>query len=194
MQSGSGLAGTIYSLPMSVTRRRALDSFRPPGPRGLLRAVRGGPLRSIAELYVPFRLYIVSIDNALRHEEKLLALDAVRGDLDLFAFPSVPTSKDLVEVSTRNHLQSRLDFESSGMIVLERVRRLVFGRGFFKIRDLRIQATRLPLDFHVPYWVGFCGWGNKANLIVMDAVRGSLEGSKLRSLITDWLCKGNSPA
>jgi hypothetical protein len=172
---------------MSVTRQRALDTFRPAGPVGLLRTIRSGPLRSIAEIYIPFRLYRVTIENASRQEERLLALDAVCGILDPITFQAVPSPRDLAELSTRNYLEPKLDIDSARAIVSERVRRLVFGTGFFKIRDLKIKTAHVPLDFFVPYWVGFSGWGKSASLIAMDAVRGSLEGSKLRSLITDWL-------
>jgi hypothetical protein len=144
-------------------------------------------LRSIAEIYVPFRLYRVGIESGALQEEKYLALDAIRGNLDLFGFPSIPEPGDIIEVSTRNHLEPELDLVTSGAIVTERVRRLVYTRGFFRIRDLKLHATHVPPDFHIPYWIGFRGRGEKADLIVMDAVRGHLEGLKLRSLIAEWL-------
>jgi hypothetical protein len=172
---------------MNVTRDQAIAVFRPPGPVGLFRTWQSGPLRSIADAYVPFLLHRVTIANASRREEKFLALDAVGGVLDLYAFSSTPEQSDFIELDTRNYLESLLDAQRASAILCEKVRRMVFGAGFFKIRDLRIQAEVLPLRMHVPYWIGFSGRGEHADLGVLDAVRGRLEGSKARSLFIDWL-------
>jgi len=177
----------IHCLRINVTRDRAIAIFRPPGPIGLLRTWRSGPLRSIADAYVPFLLHRVTIENAARREEKFLALDAVGGVLDLYAFPFPPQTGELTEVDTRNYLEPVLDAQQANAILCEKVRRMVFGAGFFRIRNLQIQAELLPLRLHIPYWIGFSGRGENAGLVVLDAVRGRLGGSKARSLFTDWL-------
>jgi len=48
-------------------------------------------------------------------------------------------------------------------------------------------AFRLPVDIHVPYWLGFFGGRENASLEVMDAVRRQIEGAKARALFEDWL-------
>jgi hypothetical protein len=177
----------IRSLRVNFTRDQAIAIFRPPSPIGLFRTWRCGPLRSIADAYIPFLLHRVTIDNASHRESKLLALDAVAGVLDLYTFPSIPHGDDIAELETRNCLEPALEEHQANGILCEKVRRMVFGGGFFKIRNLRIQAELLPLSFHIPYWVGFSGRGEGTGLAVLDAVRGRLEGSRARSLFTDWL-------
>ena len=172
---------------MNVTRDRAIAIFRPPGPVGLFRTWQRGPLRSVADAYVPFLLHRVTIANASRREEKFLALEAVGGVLDLYAFPAVPQRSDLIELETRNKLESRLETQQANLLLCEKVRRMVYGAGFFKIRNLQIEAELLPFSLHVPYWIGFSGRGEHADLGVLDAVRGRLEGAKARRLFTDWL-------
>lgn len=172
---------------MKVTRDQAIAIFRPPGPIGLFRRWQTGPLRSVADAYVPFLLHRVTIVNASRREERFLALDAVRGVLDLYAFSAVPERSDLTELETRNKLEPGLETHQANLILCEKARRMVYGSGFFKIRNLRIEAELLPFSLHVPYWIGFSGRGEHADLGVLDAVRGRLEGAKARGLFRDWL-------
>jgi len=179
----------IPSLRRNVTRDQAISIFRPPGPIGLFRTWHSGPLRSIADAYVPFLLHRVTVHNAARREEKWLALDAVAGVLDLYEFAVLPQQTDLVELDTRNFLEPALKMQQANMILCEKVRRMVYRAGFFKIRSLQIQAELLPLALHVPYWIGFSGRSENVNLAVLDALRGRLEGSKARSLFKNWLTR-----
>src|SRR5207253_6068746 len=57
-------------------------------------------------------------------------------------------------------------------------RSMIFQKGFFRIRDLRICAEPVPLDLHVPYWIGFYDAGKSVRLRVLDAVRRRFEGAK----------------
>lgn len=172
---------------MNVSRDRALATFRPPGPVGLVRTWRSGPLRCIADTYLPFFLFRVRIDNAGRQEERLLALDGVRGTLDLYTLQSVPKPEEIEELETRNLVEPTLDPATATAIVAEKVRRIVFATGFFKIRELHIRPEAVRLDLHIPYWIGFSGRGEAASIAVLDAIRGKLEGPKVRSLFTEWL-------
>jgi hypothetical protein len=74
------------------------------------------------------------------------------------------------------------------------VRRIVYQTGFFRVRGLRIRATRLALDLHVPYWLGFYERGGALRLRVLDAVRCRFEGGKARALFEGWLAAGPEPA
>lgn len=178
---------SIQSLRPNVSREEAEKAFGHSGARGSLRRFTTGPLRSLAEVYVPFRLYRVHIRNGGASQVQIVAIDEVRGILDLYSFDELPQAQELVEVSTRNRLLPSLSDEESEKAVVHKVQRTLFQTGFFRIRELSISLEALPLQIHVPYWVGFYGSGQNASLRVMDAVRRQMEGSKLRQLIKDWL-------
>ncbi|MBZ5536479.1 MAG: hypothetical protein LAO31_11030 [Acidobacteriia bacterium] len=173
---------TIRTLKPNVTREDAIAHFS-----GLLRTLQLGKVHSVADIYIPFRLFRVHITNRSRTEARILGLDAVRGNFDLYSFDSMPDSGSLITIDTRNHPHRGIDENQARAALVERVRRLVFTRGFFKIRDLDIGAELVPLDFHVPYWVGFSGSPSHLRLAVMDAIRRRVEGAKVRNFVRDWL-------
>ncbi|HXE91660.1 MAG TPA: hypothetical protein VNK82_11940 [Terriglobales bacterium] len=175
----------IRSLRPNLSREQALARWRRPGFLG--RWLGRGPLRSLAEVYIPFRLYRVEIRNAGKCDRRLLALDSVAGTLDLYGFDHVPEAGETVEVETRNHPPPAIDTDRAQDLVVEKVRRLLFLTGFFRVRDLAVRAEPLDFEFHVPYWVGFFGRGPGVQMAVLDAVRGSPEGAKMRALLHDWL-------
>ena len=173
-----------------MSRADAIAAFES-GAGALVRRVRYGPLRSVAEFYLPFRLFRVDIRDGTRTETKWLALDSVRGAFDPYRFEDVPGEADLVVLETRNHALPALGEDEARRLILDKARRAVYGRGVFKIRDLSLAAEPAGLEFHVPYWLGFSGRGAQAHLAVIDAVRGSPEGEKLRSFIRKWLSEGS---
>lgn len=178
---------TIRSLRPNVTREEAIAALRRGGIAGVPRRLGRGPLRSIADVYVPFRLYRVEVLNGGRHAAQWLALDAVRGSLDLYGFNCPPDPAEMVELQTRNSLELALDEARSREILAEKVRRQIFLSGFFRIRDLSIRPEQVPLELYIPYWVGFYGRGARAHVSVMDAVRRRFEGAKARELLQGWL-------
>ena len=176
----------ILSLKANVTEREAIGALR-----GGLAAVPWLPfrrhLRSVALVHVPFRLYRVEIANGTRLSETCLALDAVDGSLDPYRFESPPADGALVEVEARNRLEARLDGARGQALLEDKLRRMIFQTGFFRVRDLRFRAEAVPLDLHVPYWLGFYGRSGEARLRVLDAVRRRFEGAKARALFEAWL-------
>jgi hypothetical protein len=48
---------------------------------------------------------------------------------------------------------------------------------------------RVPLDLHVPYWIGLYGTTAVRRLRVLDAVRRRFEGGKARALFEAWLTR-----
>jgi hypothetical protein len=173
---------TIQTLKPNVSREAAIAHFS-----RLLRTQQLGKVHTIADIYIPFRLFRVHITNRSRTEARLLGLDAVGGSFDLYSFDSMPDRDSLIAIDTRNHPPPGIDENQARAALVERVRRLVFSRGFFKVRDLNIAAELVPLDFHVPYWVGFSGSPSHLRLIVMDAIRRRLEGAKVRNFVRGWL-------
>jgi len=178
---------SIQSLRPNVTREQAEAAFAPSGLRGAMRRISAGPLRSLADVYLPFRTYRVHIRNGKSSQVQIVAVDSVSGMLDLYSFDQLPGPGELVSVTTRNRLDPALSDREAEKAVLHKIQRTLFQTGFFRMRDLSITAEPLALELHVPYWVGFYGAGDAASLRVMDAVRRQMEGGKLRQLIRDWL-------
>ena len=178
---------TISSLRPNVSCEDAVLQFQRPGVAAQVRSLFRGPLRSVALVHIPFRLFRIEISNRGTRELRWLALDAVTGSFDPYSFEAEIAPGSLVCVATRNHPMATMSCEEAERVVIEKVRRLVFGSGFFRIRDLSIHTQAVPLDFHVPYWVGFFGSGQAARFAVIDAVRRCFEGPKVRSFFYEWL-------
>lgn len=179
----------IYSLKPNLTLTEAIEQFNSKKLSTAMRRIRFGPLRSVADVYVPFRVFQVDIKNGERRERQVLGLDAVRGSLDMYGFDHVPDESELILVETRNIPEPLLDENRASQIIAERVRRQIFTTGFFRVSTLTITASALPIDLHVPYWIGLFGSGEKASLMVMDAVRKRFEGAKARELMAGWLAR-----
>jgi hypothetical protein len=177
---------TIHCLKANVTQQEAIERFRG-GPARLFRAARAGGLRSVAEVYVPYRLYEVEILNGSRSQRGWFALDAVDGSLDLFRFDAPPDGAQTIEVETRNRPDPGLADARAVALLEDKVRRAVFQSGFFRLRDLRLRIEGPPVELNVPYWLGFYGSGERVRLRVLDAVRRRFEGAKARALFEAWL-------
>ena len=178
---------SIQSLKPNVTRAEAIDTLQG-GMASLRRWFGPGALRSVAEVYVPFRLYEVEIANGPRRQRTFFALDAVSGTLDLYHFEHRPAAGELIEVETRNRPQPTLEDAQAVSMLEDKLRRLMFQRGFFRVRDdVHFRAARAPLDLHVPYWIGLYAAGENVRLRVLDAVRRRFEGAKARALFETWL-------
>lgn len=174
----------IRSLRPNVSREEALRHFEGGALNFLANALRGR-IQSIAEFYIPFRLFQVSITNAGNTQSSIFALDARKGTLDIYQFEVPP--KDLLDVTSRNVLPPLLSEPDARSRLLAKVRRLIFSRGFFKLRDVQLEAVALPREVWVPYWVCFRGRNGRVSLSILDAVRRRPEGAKARHLLEDWL-------
>jgi hypothetical protein len=177
---------TIHTLRPNVTREEAIRLFSW-GPAAWLRRIGLGPLHLLADVYIPFYLFRINVTSGGRTETRLLALDAITGSLDPYAFERVPDSAELVSIRTRNCLEPALNESHAARLAIDKTRRVLFSRGFFRMRNLKMTATRVSEALYVPYWVGFQGTDSKANLLVMDAIRRQFEGAKVKRLLEDWL-------
>ncbi len=181
----------IHTLKPAVSQAEAIEALRPRGIAGLLGRLRMGPLSSVADVYVPFRLYDIRISNGGERQTRWLALDAVSGTLDPYEFERIPDSSELIPVKTRNRLEPVLDEERARELLADKLRRSIFQTGFFRVRDLQIRLEPVPLDLHMPYWIGFYSAGEFVRLRVLDAVRGRFEGGKARAFFEAWLANAN---
>ena len=171
----------IRCLRANVTQAEALAALE--RRSGLVR----GRLRQMAAAYLPFRLYAVEVANRGTTIEALYAADIVSGVLDLYEFSAAPADAELQTVTTRNTPTARIDGSLALQLLENKVRRAIFQTGFFGVRGLQIRTRPLDCEFHVPYWLGFFGNGERATLQAMDAVRRTFEGAKARAVFNDWL-------
>jgi hypothetical protein len=180
------LPSSIQTLKLNVSQSAALQKFSAFGPTAFLRTLRLGSLQRIAEVYVPFHLYRVDYDLGREHQSRFFAIDAVAGSLDLFEFPAPPKPDKLSQIETRNALPINLSDEAAQSRLREKVLRIVFQQGFFKLRDATLTIERIPLDLHLPYWLAFYGKAT-ARCRVLDATRNRIEGAKATALFETWL-------
>ena len=176
----------ILSLRPNVTREEAVRQFSG-GIGGCLRELSSGPLRAVADFYIPFRIFEMEISNRGSKECRVLGVDAVTGSLDPYYFDRPPAADQTLEIQTRNHLEATLDPSQAEKIGVTKVQRLLFTKGFFRLRGLNISAHSVSGEIYVPYWAGFRGRGSSASLEVIDAVRRQPEGARVRRMLEDWL-------
>jgi len=179
-------ASSILTLKRNVTQQQALSKFSQ-GAAARYWTMRSGPLQRIAEAYVPYWGYRVQYNMAGAVHTRFFALDAVAGSLDLFEFPNLPNGGNLTTVRTRNHLGAALTFARAEELLREKVLRVIFLQGFFKLRGGKIVVTREAGEFHIPYWLGFYGRADVTRCRVLDAVRRRIEGAKAAEFFERWL-------
>jgi hypothetical protein len=149
--------------------------------------MRNGPLRRIAEAYVPYYIYRVRYVLRNRAETRLFAVDGVDGSLDLYEFPDLPRAEELMTVATRNFLPPGLTEGRAENLLREKALRVIFQRGFFKLREPRLEIVCPPVKLHLPYWLGFYEGRVNVRCRVMDGVRSRIEGAKASELFEHWL-------
>lgn len=177
----------ILALRPNVTQADAVRAFSRPGLSSLVWRVKAGSLERVAAVYVPYQFYEVAYTMARAPHQRLFAIDAVEGALDLFEFPQIPDRRNLLELTTRNALEPALTPAVSEELLREKVLRLIFQQGFFKMRATSLQFRRLPDLLHLPYWLGFYSSGEVVRCRVMDAVRRRIEGPKASAFFEQWL-------
>jgi len=180
-------SSTIQTLKANVTQEEAVRTFRSRGVSALYWRMRSGPLRRVADVYVPFWMYRVQYEMNGVARARIFAMDAVHAALDLFEFASVPDADQVMTVVTRNRLGARLEASLAEERLRTKVLRVLFQQGFFKLRALSVTIERLPMEIHLPYWLAFYGHGEAARLRVMDATRRRIEGGKASAFFEEWL-------
>jgi hypothetical protein len=178
---------SIRSLRPNVTREEAIQAFTATGLAAWYWKIRIGSLQRIADAYIPFRIYKVHYSAGGGRHTHHFALDAVDGSLDLFEFAKPPGDADTFSVLTRNHPPAALAEVLSRDLLRDKVLRLIFQRGFFKVRDVQLQSEQLPGEIHLPYWLGFYGPSDDLRCRVMDAIRRRIEGARASALFEHWL-------
>lgn len=176
--------GHIRVLRPNVTQEEALRVFSSAGLSNLYWRIRSGPLRRIAEVYVPYFLFRVKCGN---DRPRLFAMDAVDGSLDLFEFPRIPEEGEFQAARNRNRLKAVLTEEQGADLLREKALRIIFQQGFFQLRHAHLEISFVPCELHLLYWLGFYGRENSVHCRVMDAVRRRIEGAKASAFFEHWL-------
>lgn len=177
----------VLSLRPGVSQQEAIYAFRAANLSSFYWRATRGPLQRLAAGYVPFRLYRVEYEIGPARHSRWFALDRVQGLLDLFEFPSEPLPDRLIEIQTRNQLPPSLGDAHAEMLLREKVLRIIFQQGFFRIRDVRLRVQPSSTLFSMPYWLAFYGTDGHLRCRVMDAVRRRMEGAKASQLFENWL-------
>jgi hypothetical protein len=174
----------IHTLKPNVTQEEAVRAFSGTGVSAFYWRMRSGPLRRIADAYVPYFLFRVKYAGA---PARLFAIDAVDGSLDLFEFPRIPDEQDVLALDGRNRLKAALPEERASELLRDKVLRVIFQQGFFKLGDATLEITPVPCELHMPYWLGFHERDGAVRCRVMDAVRRRMEGAKACAFFEHWL-------
>lgn len=177
----------IRVLKPNVTEEEARELLAAQSLWGGIGNLLYGELRSLADFYIPFRIFQVEVLNRGEKSNHILGLDSVTGSLDPYHFDQLPDPNELVLKETRNRLPVSLSDEEAQKLIVDKVRRLIFSQGFFRIRNFRISAEPIPGEVYVPYWAGFRGRGGRAHITVLDAVRRRVEGARVRQMLRQWL-------
>ena len=176
----------LRALQSRVNRDQAVRAFTR-GLGGAVRRVALGPVRSIAEVYVPFLPFEVVIKRPRGDERVVLGIDAVSATLDLYRFDG-SASAELVHVPIRNRLGAIVSPAVAHRTIVARLQRIIYQRaGFLAAGAVDVQARAIGEPISIPYWIGFFGRREAASLVVMDGVRGQIEGAKAKRLIAQWL-------
>jgi hypothetical protein len=152
-----------------------------------------GKLLGVGEMYIPYRVYRVAVEDRRVRSARLLAVDAVSSTLDPFEFAEPPAEDRCVDIETRNHLPARLSESETQTAALSKVRRLLFSSGFFRLAKPVISAEVIVSDFHIPYWAGFYGEEKNIRVVLLDAIRGTIEGGKATHSVRAWLVDNSEP-
>jgi len=183
----------VAAVRVNVSQEDALRQFAG-GIAGRIAYAIFGPLKTLAQVYVPFELFEVRITNNGTEQLSVVGLEAVNGVMDLFHFEMKSLERQRVQVPTRNDLKPVLDKSLGSRIVQDKVRRALYGKAFWTLRRCSIAVKPLDEILYVPYWLGFRGRGPQARISAIDAVRRQFEGAKLRQLVTHHLSRNAIPA
>lgn len=165
----------------------ALQKLTTPGPLGVLYRWLNGPLRGVADIYIPYRIYKVTVEVNGASSERYYAVDAAAGTLDPYEFSALPEQEGWIEVGTRNFHPIGIEESETKQLVMDKVRRLLFSRGCFRLVNPQITAEFIQPEFYVPYWIGFYGNEQSVRITVLNAVRQTIEGGKVRQLVEAWM-------
>jgi hypothetical protein len=177
----------IKSLKSRVNREQALHLLSSSGVSGVLRRWLTGNLTLLADIYIPYRLYKIACYGPKSQSSHCYAIDALSGLLDPYQFSEIPVQSEFVGIETQNFMPPSLDERRTRELAIEKARRVIFSKGFFRLAHPRITAELVQPELYIPYWAGFYGSKQDLGIVVLDAVRRTIEGRKVAHSIKAWL-------
>jgi hypothetical protein len=183
----------ILSVRPNVSRDEALDIFSRGNFSTMFWRLRNGRLQTIADAYVPYRFFRVQMTGRSASLTHIYAIDSVDGSLDPYEFETLPDNGSMSRVETRNYMGASLSEDQSETLLREKVLRMIFQKGFFKVRTPQLKLESLSTEIYLPYWIGFYGRtghqsrDGRLQCRIIDAVRRRIEGAKARVFFEAWL-------
>jgi hypothetical protein len=177
----------ITSLKSRVGREQALRLLSSSGMSRTLRRWLTGDLILLADIYIPYRLYKIVCEDPKSQSARCYAIDALSGLLDPYQFSEIPVQSEFVGIETQNPMSPSLDESRTRELAIEKARRVIFSRGFFRLAHPRITAELIQPELYIPYWAGFYGNKQDLSIVVLDSVRRTIEGRKVAHAIKEWL-------
>jgi hypothetical protein len=177
----------MLALATNLDQSRAIAALHRRGWRDWLRTE---PPSRVALVLVPFWTVAINVEAVSFRDRYRLSFDALTGSLDPYR-SGADELPPLSAVEKANRPEPLLSDAALTERAITYARREVYRKGFGRIRDLNIQAERVPeADFHVPYWLGFYGASDgTVELSVMNANSGKREGKKAVALFAAWLAR-----
>src|SRR6476660_655059 len=145
----------IKSLKSRVNREQALHLLSSSGASGVLRRWLTGNLTLLADIYIPYRLYKIACHGPKSQSAHCYAIDALSGLLDPYQFSEIPVQSEFVGIETQNFMPPSLDEGRTRELAIEKARRVIFSRGFFRLAHPRITAELVQTALYIPYCAGF---------------------------------------
>jgi hypothetical protein len=167
---------------MRLDREGAIRRLQSVHPLNLPRRWSPRILLRAALLQIPYRVFEIGTSQGIRH----LAFDMFAGTLDPYLIDSA-TEFEESSGGDRNRLPRRLTDDEIRSSVESRFQRIRFQEGFFRYAGNATAFHPETVDIFVPYWVGIFGPSERPHLRVIDAVRVSEEGSRLRHALISWI-------
>jgi hypothetical protein len=113
-----------------------------------------GQLIGVAEIYIPYRLYKITVNDRGVQAAHFLGIDVLTGKLDPFEFAGPDIKNRSVKIETCNRLPFQLPESEAQAIALAKTRRAMFSRGFFRLAQPSISIETVVPEFYVPYLRG----------------------------------------
>ena len=159
--------------------------------KGPLREFRRGRLAMVLDFYVPYRIFQLTLTNDNKTAGQFLGIDAVTGALDPYAFDYLPAKDERRIISSDRICKTAISDVCALEIAEERIKRGLYTRGFFKIKDPQVKGVYLE-TLHIPYWIGLYRREDQVTIEVLNAVRGLYEGAKVREIIAGWFASSRN--
>src|SRR5262245_57127083 len=170
----------ITSIKPNISRAQAVAKFC-----GRFNALRHGRPRIVTDFYIPYRFFRMTWSDGRSSNDAFIAADAGAGNLDLIQFDQLPEEVDRTTVDTAMVAEERVNEEEAYRLVRESMTRAIFMKGFFKLSRVNVEIE-LATSLHIPYWLGVYERDGRAQIEIVNALQGRLEGAKLREIVAEW--------